>query len=374
MIGNELFPLRVASGQRFCNREKERTLLKELLAQKRPTVLISPRRYGKTSLAYKVTEEMNYPFCVIDFLTVYNDQSICSSIISGISELVSKIMPANMKTVKLLENCFRGVRVSIFSKLIELEFVSPIEKIDPVRQVLEALRGLDVLASKLNKTVVVFIDEFQRVLETEKGGAIQGSIRSVAQITKNIAFLFSGSSRHMLLKVFDDPNQPLYMMCEKIFLGRIAADKYVPYIQEAAMIRWSKELNVTEITRITELSENHPFYVNFLCSKLWQKDGPPTNINDVDVGWQECLISEERRLVEELDKLTISQRLILKGIAHEADLQAPTAAYFLNKVKISSGTVSPILKALEKKDMIYVDQNGATKVLDPLLKYLLITN
>jgi len=374
MKNNELFPLRVASGKRFCNREKERKLLKELFKQKRPTVLISPRRYGKTSLAYKATEEIKYPFCVIDFLTAYNDDSICSCIISGVSELMSKIMPVNMKTVKLLEKCFHGVKISILSKFIEFEFTSSIEKTDPVRQVLEVLKGLELLAGKLDKTVVVLIDEFQRVLETERGDAIQGAIRNVAQTTKHIAFLFSGNSRHMLSKAFDDPNQPLYMMCEKIFLERIAANDYIPYIQEAAVIRWSCELSLAEIERIIEFSEAHPFYVNFLCSKLWQKNDPPTSPSDIDIGWQECLISEERRLVEELDKLTITQRLVLKEIAHMPNLKEPTATTFLSKIKISSGTIVPILKSLEKKDMIYVDQNKITRVLDPLMKYLLITN
>lgn len=374
MKTNELFPLRVASGKRFCNREKERKLLKEFFKQRRPVVLISPRRYGKTSLAYKVTEEMKYPFCVIDFLTVYNDESICASIVSGVSELMSKIMPANMKTVKLLEKCFHGVKVSILSKLITLEFTTAIEKIDPVRQVLEVLKGLEILAGKLDKIVVVFIDEFQRVLETERGDAIQGAIRSVAQITKNIAFLFSGSSRHMLSKAFDDPKQPLYMMCDKIFLERITGDDYVPYIQEAANIRWSRELNLLEIERIIQLSEAHPFYVNYLCSKLWQKNNPPTSSNEIDEGWHECLISEERRLIEELDKLTITQRLVLKEIAHMPNLKEPTATAFLTKIKMSSGTIIPILKSLERKDMIYIGRDKITRVLDPLMKYLLITN
>ena len=40
--------------------------------------------------------------------------------------------------------------------------------IDAVKQVLGVLRGLETLAGKLNKIVVVFIDEFQRILETER--------------------------------------------------------------------------------------------------------------------------------------------------------------------------------------------------------------
>ena len=374
MKNDELFPLRVASGKRFCNRTKERKLLKELFEQKRPTVLISPRRYGKTSLAYKVTEESKYPFCAIDFLTIYDAESVCACIINSISELMAKIMPVNMKTVKLLEQCFHGVRISILSKFIEFEFVSPLEKTDPIRQVLEILKGLEILAGKLDKTVVVFIDEFQRVLEIERGDAIQGTIRSIAQTTKNIAFLFSGSSRHMLSQAFDDPNQPLYMMCEKIFLGRIAADDYVSYVQEAAMIRWSCKLDLIIIQRIVELAEEHPFYVNFLCSKLWQQDEPPTNITAIDYAWQECLLGEKRRLVEELDKLTTTQCLVLKAIAGTVNLTEPTAAVFLAKIKKSSGTVLPAIKSLEKKDMLYVDQHGVTRVLDPLMKYFLIAD
>ena len=52
----ELFPLRVAV-DRFCNRVEERQTLKRNIAEKRPTVLISPRRYGKSSLAHKVVHE-----------------------------------------------------------------------------------------------------------------------------------------------------------------------------------------------------------------------------------------------------------------------------------------------------------------------------
>lgn len=371
-MDKELFPLRIVTGKRFCNRNQERKLLAEYIAQTRPVVLISPRRYGKSSLAHKVTEELKYPLCSIDFLTAYDDVSICNGIVLSVSKLLSEIMPINMKTIQLLEKCFHGIKAAIRYKFIELKFSSPIEKTDPIRQVFELLQGLDKLAAKLNKLVVVFMDEFQLILETEKGKAIQGSIRNVAQTTKNIAFLFSGSSRHMLSKAFDDPNQPLYMMCEKMFLERIATKHYIPYIQKAAKIKWSKELELFVVNRIIELSENHPFYVNYLCSKLWRHAEPPLDKLDVDNDWEECCISEERRLVEELDKLTINQRILLKEIACTPFLKEPTASAFLYKLKMSSGTVVPMLKALHKKDMIYVTKDKYTKVLDPLLGYFLI--
>lgn len=368
-MNNELFPLRIVVGERFCGREQEKNLLKNLIIQKRPTVLISPRRYGKTSLVYKTIDELKYPYAVIDFLTSYDDASLCNSIVQAVSELIAKIMPVNMKAAKFIEKCIHGVKVAIGFKLFEIEFVSPAEKQDPIRQVLEVLKGLEKLAHKLNKTVVLFFDEFQRIIEIDKGQAIQGAIRNVAQIAKNVAFVFSGSSRHMLSQAFDDSGQPLYMMCEKIHLERIAVKDYIPYIQDAAVITWNKKLEQKNIEYIIELTERHPFYINYLCSKLW-KGKFPVKFDDIDNAWHECLLSEERRLIEELDKLTISQRQMIKEIANAFNLKEPTGIGFLTKLKMASGTATPILQALKKKDMIYVE-NGFTKVLDPLLKYFL---
>jgi AAA+ ATPase superfamily predicted ATPase len=368
----ELFPLRIAIGERFCNRVEEKFFLKQCIEQQKPTVLISPRRYGKTSLAYKVVDELQYPFCTIDFLTAYDDHSICMSIIKGVSELVSKIMPINMKTVKFIEKCFHGVKVAIASKRIELEFTMPIERLDPVLQVLETLKGLEELAAKLDMKVVIFIDEFQQILAVSKSEAIQGSIRHVAQMAKHVAFLFSGSSRHMLSKIFEDSHLPLYMMCEKLYLGRIESAHYLTYIQEAAQIKWKEKLSDHLIERIFVLTENHPFYVNFLCGKLWKKHSRPLHRSDIDTAWNDCLLDEERRLVLELERLTQNQRVILKAIANASELKEPTATAFLSPLGLASGTVVPILKALAEKDLIVSEQHGVTKVIDPLLKYMLL--
>jgi AAA+ ATPase superfamily predicted ATPase len=364
--------LRLATGSRFCNRQEERALLKECLEQQRPIVLISPRRYGKSSLAHKTVEEIGFPFCAIDFMTAYDDNAICQSIVQGVSELVSAIMPANMKTLEILEKCFQGMKAVLRYKFIELEFTHSVEKTDPVRQVLETLRGLEALAVKLDKTVVIFMDEFQRVVETPKGDAIQGAVRNVAQSTKKIAFIFSGSSRHMLNKVFDEPNAPLYMICEKLQVKRIGSEHYDAYIQDAAKIKWKSKLDKNIIDRILTLTENHPFYVNYLCGKLWRQSEVPTTEEEVNVTWKDCLLNEERRLVLELDALTFNQRLLMKAIAKTPGLKEPTGAAFLAPLGLSSGTAVPALKTLLNKDLLFVDDEQVTRVLDPLLKYMLM--
>lgn len=368
---SQLFPLRIAKGDRFCNRSAERALLSSYLEDKQPTALISPRRYGKTSLANKVIEECNYPYCSVDLLTTYDDDDISQNIITGVSELVSQILPINLKAVQTIEKCFTGARVAIRAKYLDIEFNLSGDKNTPPNKVLEALSGLERLATKLNKDVVIFIDEYQRLMETSQGEAIQAAIRNVAQKTDRIAFIFSGSSRHMLLKIFDDSSMPTYMMCEKMFLDRINKEHYIPYMQTAAKKQWKTTLPDIILEKILELTELHPFYVNFLCSRLWRNPKPPASKKSVETAWHDCLMNEERRITEELEKFTINQRVIIKKIANTPNLTEPTSTHFLAELRMSSGTVTPALKALRRKDMIYLDANNTVKVLDPLIKYYL---
>ena len=99
------------------------------------------------------------------------------------------------------------------------------QKENPVSQIADLLKGLEALAQKMNKKAVLFLDEFQDILKTDESNKIQSAIRSVAQHSKNITYIFSGSSRTMLEKIFDDVNQPLYLMCRKINLRRIKKEK-----------------------------------------------------------------------------------------------------------------------------------------------------
>ena len=56
------FPQGLATGNNFCNREEEQIHLANNIRSARPTLIISPRRYGKTSLVIFVLECLHIPF------------------------------------------------------------------------------------------------------------------------------------------------------------------------------------------------------------------------------------------------------------------------------------------------------------------------
>lgn len=363
----DLFPLGLATGTRFCNRDDERALLKSNMDVCKHTVLISPRRYGKSSLALKAIEDIGLSYVAIDLFVAYDDKIVCERLVRGISQLIAKITPFSKKALQLVESCFKNARAVIKAGHIELEIGYTKQRIDPISEILEILAGLDLLLAKQKKKAVILLDEFQNVALANNSQAIQGAIRSIAQSTKNIAFIFSGSSRKMLMQMFDDRNQPLYMLCKKINLERINKKYYVPYIQSAAKIQWKSHLEESIIDEILRLTERHPFYVNLLCSELWIKKEKPS-YKDIENTWNHCLREEYRRIEITLEALTINQFRVLKAIANTNNLKEPTSAQFINTAKLSVGSIQRVLSYFFEHDYIYKDSEGYIQLVDPLIK------
>jgi len=90
-------------------------------------------------------------------------------------------------------------------------------------------------------------------------------------------------------QMFYDRNKPFYKLCDQIKLDRISAIAYEKHIQMAAKKSWKTMLSKLAIETIFELTERHSYYVNKLCSLLWQKSKAPT-AGDIQSTWQQFII------------------------------------------------------------------------------------
>lgn len=362
-----LFSLGLATGGRFCNRSDERTTLSNNIRTGKHTVLVSPRRYGKSSLANKVIDDLKLPYTAIDLFVAYDDKLICEKLIAGISQLVAKMTPFSKKALQLVENCFKNARAVIKAGHIELELSFSKPRFDPVTEILDTLHGLDKLAVKQKKRIVIFIDEFQNITFAQQASAIQGAIRSLAQQTKNIVFIFAGSSRKLLSHMFDDSNQPFYMLCKKMYLERIQPKHYFEYIQSASKTTWRQHLNNTVIEKILALTECHPLYVNLLCSELWLEKKAP-DLHTVENTWDKCLQDEYRRIEAALEPLSVNQLNVLRAIGNSDHLTEPTGLTFIKTIGLSVASVQRAINYLYDYDYIYKDKTGIIGIIDPLIK------
>ncbi len=366
------FTTKTAKGGLFCNRQEERLQLKRSIEKGEHTVIVAPRRYGKTSLVHQSLHELKVDCSLIDLFCVVSAQSICDKIVKGVSVLINKLLPFSTKTLKLLESCFQHVNVSIKASAVELNVNFSHQQVGPVEQIIDALTGLEKIAQQRKKRVVVFIDEFQDLLKADSSEEIQAAIRTVAQCSEYVCFIFSGSSRNMLRKIFEDRNQPLYMLCHKIQLEKISAEDFTKHLQKLAQKQWHEKLSPEILDLIFMSTECHPYYVNLLCDKLWDLSKPPTE-KDILKAMEACLEQSKDKLIADLAPLNSTRIKVLGGIALRNLVTAPTGKQFLEQVNLALGTVQKARDFLLDQDYIYRDEKlQGLKLVDPLLKKFII--
>ncbi|MCK4608352.1 MAG: ATP-binding protein [Gammaproteobacteria bacterium] len=375
----DYFPSKLAQGAQFCNRIKEKTELQKNIDKGRHTVIIAPRRYGKSSLVLKAAAESAMPLASIDLFLAHDDSAVTKRILAGISQAVSQIMPIEQKILNKLQTVFNNFRVSLNAGGFSIEASIATTGFDPVDQIFTALTSLDTLANQKKKKIILFIDEFQDIKEASSSKAIQGAIRHVAQETSNIVFIFSGSNRRLLTELFDNKSKPLYMLCDTFHLERMSSKSYLPHIQKLAKKRWNEKLSDIVFNKMVSLTELHPYYVNLLCHELWKLKHAP-KFEEVFACWQECYNTHEERLIAELEKLTAKQQDILKTLAVYPAIE-PTGQGFVSASKTPASTINQTIRALINKDMVYKVKRtddalpsliqNQLRVLDPLLAYAL---
>ena len=375
-MSDDLFPSKLALGEQFCNRIQERKVLADNIAKARHTVLVSPRRYGKSSLAHQVIAELRLLFASIDLFLAYDDKTVTQRLLAGISKAVSEILPPSEKAFKKVQALFGKFKISLGLGLFQIEILQEGRELDAVDQIYSALTALADLAKQENKKIIIFIDEFQDISAAKNAKSIQGAIRHVAQETSSLVFLFSGSNRHLLLEMFDDKSMPLYMLCDKLYLERMHSSDYRPHLEALALKVWSKKLPDAVFEKIMSLTELHPFYVNLLCHKLWKEKFP--DAKKVEASWHECMEEESRRIRAEIEKLTRNQQDLLKALAL-FPTEEPSGQAFSARSGLSASSLHQAFKVLSDQDIVFrvkqedecvpFFQKNQVRILDPLMAY-----
>ncbi len=370
------FPLGIASGEYFCNRVCETKLLVNNILSCVHTVLLSPRRYGKTSLAYRAMEKANLPSAKVDLYLTTSEKQVESVILKAISSLISQTRGSTEEILSTIKNYLKTLK-PVFEAgpgglKIKLE---PTEKSITTENIKEALQILDSILQKKSINAVLLLDEFQELQNISPESGIEGAIRHVAQETKNLSIIFSGSNRNMLKAMFNNKSKPLYKLCDEIYLDRIHQRDYKPFIAEFSKQRWGKALEEPTLNQIIELSELHPYYFNLISNKLFYLDYLPS-VNDVNIIWQELLIRKRKDLLAEIRNLNLNQKKILVAIANGIDNNL-TSQRFLSSYDISSATAIRSLEYLQENDLIakFEDESLTTNtyyIIDPLLKSMII--
>lgn len=367
----DYFPLGIAKGNAFCNRVNERQRLVKNIKANQHTLITSPRRYGKTSLVLFVLGKIGIPSAKVDLFVALDAKACEEQIIHGVQHIFNNISTKPERILNLVRDYFSHTKKkwTIGFKGVQLELI-PDKESDTAINIRDALLALEAVLAKKRQKAVLFIDEFQEIGALPAAKALEGAIRHVAQETKYLLLIFSGSNRHLLTYMFDDKSRPLYLLCERIILDRISEKHYVDFINKVAIKTWKKPLANETLDEIFILTEHHPYYVNALCNALWKtyedKSHPP-DATAAKKYWQEYIYTERTRISRELSYLSFGQRKILTALSF-GYITELTGKSFLQRVGVTGPSVISALDVLEERDFIGRKEDGTYFIIDPLMK------
>jgi uncharacterized protein len=364
------FPTGIVTGNAFCNREKEREYLKRRSEQNAHVVLMSPRRYGKSSLMAQFTLDQNLPFISVDLLPATSGKYVKNAIIDGVTQLLNMIMPRQKALKQKLMGYFSRmnpvIELSAFGQKLKL---NPDEKTHE-ETIMKLLISLDEAAKSLSQRIIFVIDEFQQIATLEESHSLEASIRHAVERSKSVFYVFSGSNRTLLEEMFKNKDRPLYHLCDEMKLHRITKEYYEPFIQEAAQKRWQQDISIESIDMILLVTERHPYYLNRLCRMLWDLNCPPET-ELIESTWSNYVSAQKIDWISEaISQLTANQRAVLAGLAKSPEKE-PRGKKFSDKLEIASSSVQRTIVALLRKDLIYKEQDGCYHVLNPVIKTVL---
>lgn len=358
------FPLGIATGDAFCNRVREKDILKNKIFANDHTVLISPRRYGKTSLITQVLQENNMPHCLIDLLLATDAKFVKAAILEGAGSILATILPKpkqiKNKILNLITTLHPQITINALGQSITLSTPESAKT-----SIIETLLGLDKVAKTLKKRVVVVLDEFQQIAKLEDQHTLEATIRHAVERSHNVTYLFSGSNRTLLAEMFSERTRPLYHLCSLMHLERIAATEYIKFIQAAALTRWQQPIASTAIQEVLTLTACHPYHVNLVCKRLWEQNDVP-NLNMVREIWADYMKEQRAFIINELGHLTVNQRKILIALARNPthELQGKE---FCTSAGVTPASVKKATDFLRKNDYIYYDEAKIHHVLNPII-------
>ena len=84
----------------------------------------------------------------------------------------------------------------------------------------------------------------------------------------------------MPAKIFEDQSRPFYKLCHRMIIQRISEQHYIKFLNTLAEKQWKKLLADETLAAIFHYTQCHSYYLNVLCSYLFEKKQAPT-INEV---------------------------------------------------------------------------------------------
>lgn len=354
-------------GDHFTDRELETKRLQLNFENGVNSILISPRRMGKTSLVKKVMGQITNPQIKVVYMDIYK----CRSEFDFYEKFASAIIQATANKMEQMFETAKEFIMSITPKISYnpdpgMDFALSLG-INPKDNTPEEILNLpERIAQKKGIRLVVCIDEFQQIGEMPDALTVQKTIRSVWQHHKLTSYCLFGSKLHMMSDLFYSRKMPFYQFGDLFFLKRIPTDKWIPFIVERFRLS-GKSISVELAEKICLTVENYSAYVQQLAWNVLAQSGETVTEQSFQEGLEATMAQVVPLFVAQTNGMTTYQlnllRAICKGYHKEFGTKEVMQDYNLG----SRSNLAKLKAALTDREIIELTEDGYY-ISDPLFK------
>ena len=359
------------SDYNFIGREKETQRLMANFTEGINTILISPRRIGKTSLVKHVK---NFLDSQQDIIVVYLDMFACKTEYEFYNALSAAVLKQTASHAEKWMEYAKEFLVRLTPKLTfspeaNTDFSLSLGITPKTHTPDEVLNLAEEIARKRNKRIVICIDEFQQLGELPDSLTVQKRLRSTWQHQQLTSYCLFGSKQHLMSNIFQRRNMPFYQFGDMIYLGKIDKEDWVDYIVSHFKDR-NKNITRDLAERLCDIVDSYSSYVQQLAWQLFSRlnEGMSATEAQLDLAVNDLLDANEALFMQQVEPLSAYQMNFLRAIAmghhHRFGEKEIREEFNLG----SPANITRLKNALIKKDLIETQGRGLLYLTDPVFR------
>ena len=343
------------SGDNFTDREKETQRLLLNFTHGVNTILISPRRWGKTSLVKKVAQLAQTKTRKIVYLDIFSCRTE-----SEFYRLfaTSVLKQTSSKWDEWVENTKQFLahinpKISIGTDPMN-DFSISFEYSMQDNAGNDILQLPEKIAIEKGIQIVICIDEFQQISDFEDSKTFQKKLRTVWQLQQNVSYCLFGSKKHLMNELFEKKNLPFYKFGDAIYLTKIETKYWIEYICKR-FENTGKHISPELAKEICRLVDNHSSYVQQLAWLLWIRTTDIATEEQLTHALEDLLDQNNILFQSETENLSAYQMNFLKAVIDGIHSKFSSKEIILKYNLGTSANIVRLKSALLQKELIETD-------------------
>jgi hypothetical protein len=358
----------------FADRALELARLERDLLAGQKIFLISPRRYGKSSLIRHALRRLARQGVLTVEVTVSSSSSFPAFLETYARALLAAETPAG-RLRQWAAEMFRAMRPEVRVETetpgttrVALAFPTVQTPRDVARLATEVFTLPDRIARARRCRIAVALDEFQAIAGFD-GGTVEHALRSAVQDQRRVGYVFAGSEPSLMERMLGS-RRPFYKAGPVMRLEKIPAAEFSAFLEArftTSGIRPEAGLGAA----IVDLAGNVPYDVQRLAHESWddlRAAGRKTaGLEDLHATLTRLLREQDTVFEEAWQRLTLAQRGVLRALVLEHGRELLSADVRSRYRLAGASSVQSALAALVRDDVV-TREGTAYAVVDSLFR------